>query len=540
MNEYDIGQAFAAIENELISSMIRNLKRHRVDEINEGKQWSMWQAEQLKALEEYKKNNSKKFKSKFSNLNAQIENLIRQSNITGGMEQEKTILNAIKNGFKGYSEPSETIQASFFKTNSRKLDTLIKSTTDDMEKAETAVLRMSNDQYRKIIYNAQVYANTGAGTYEKAVDMATKDFLKAGINCIQYKNGARHTMSDYASMAIRTANKRAYLQGEGTKRKEWGISTVIVNKRGNPCPKCLPFVGKIFIDDVWSGGSAKDGPYPLLSTAIESGLYHPNCKDSHTTYFPELYEKTDNTYSEKEIQHIEEENKREANKQYVLRQSEKFERLEKFSLSNQNIEIYNIKIKSWEDKTFKNVYFKSYDDLEIIKEDLRQSIQLLTEEEKQELTAYTGFGAEKLNTALATGRNIIKYQDDIRIIDSALNKGIIRNELIVNRKTIPEFMNIFPKGYKITPIDIKKTVGKIIMHPTYMSTSLVDFKYPGRNVCIKLKIPSNFRGGLYIKDVAAPKYKHQEEILLKRNLKYKITNAIIDDKIYHIEAEVIE
>lgn len=63
-------------------------------------------------------------------------------------------------------------------------------------------------------------------------------------------------------------------------------------KRGNPCPKCLPFVGKVLIDDVWSGGS-KDGvdpetgkKYPLMSYAISKGLYHPRCKDSHTTYFP--------------------------------------------------------------------------------------------------------------------------------------------------------------------------------------------------------------------------------------------------------------
>lgn len=126
-----------------------------------------------------------------------------------------------------------------------------------MEKAETAVLRMANDQYRKVIFNAQVYANSGAGTYEKAVDMATKDFIAAGLNCVEYANGSRHTLADYADMAIRTASKRAYLQGEGQKRQEWGISTVIMNKRGNPCPKCLPFVGKILIDDVWSGGSSK-------------------------------------------------------------------------------------------------------------------------------------------------------------------------------------------------------------------------------------------------------------------------------------------
>ena len=80
------------------------------------------------------------------------------------------------------------------------------------------MLRMANDQYRKIIFNAQVYANTGAGTYEKAVDMATKDMLSSGLNCVEYKNGMRHTLADYVEMAIRTASKRAYLQGEGEKR----------------------------------------------------------------------------------------------------------------------------------------------------------------------------------------------------------------------------------------------------------------------------------------------------------------------------------
>ena len=222
------------------------------------------------------------------------------------MEQERAILNAVRNGFKA-EKISPGMAAEFFKLNERKLETLIEAVTHDMEKAETAVLRMTEDQYRKIIFNAQVYANTGAGTYEQAVDMASRDFLAAGINCIQYANGARHTLSDYADMAIRTASKRAYLHGEGEKRQEWGISTVIMNKRGNPCPKCLPFVGKVLIDDVWSGGR-KDGVdpetgkrYPLMSKAIEAGLYHPRCKDSHTTYFSGI-STADDTWTKKELE----------------------------------------------------------------------------------------------------------------------------------------------------------------------------------------------------------------------------------------------
>lgn len=166
------------------------------------------------------------------------------------------------------------MDAQFFRLNERKMDALVRSVTHDMEKAEHAVLRFAEDQYRRIIFDAQVYANSGAGTYEKAVDMATDDFLSKGINCIQYANGARVGIAAYVDMAIRTASKRAYLMGEGAKRAEWGVHTVIMNKRTNACPKCMPFEGKVLIDDVWSGGSADEGPYPLMSSAIAAGLYH--------------------------------------------------------------------------------------------------------------------------------------------------------------------------------------------------------------------------------------------------------------------------
>lgn len=321
-DEYDIGKAFQAIEEELMASMVRNMKRHRTWEDAEGMHWEQWQALQLKSLEQYKKNNQKRFKGQFKDLNKEIESLIYAAHQQGGMDQEKAILRAIKKGLPA-KKVSKGAAAEFFKINDRKLDALIKATTDDMQKAETAVLRMANDQYRKIIYNAQVYANTGAGTYEKAVDMATKDMLSAGLNCVEYANGARHTLSDYADMAIRTASKRAYLQGEGKKRQEWGLHLVIMNKRGNPCPKCLPFVGKVLIDDVWSGGSKADGDYPLMSSAISAGLYHPRCKDGHTTYFPGISTPPDDKFSKRELEEIQNNANREAKQNHADRQADK-------------------------------------------------------------------------------------------------------------------------------------------------------------------------------------------------------------------------
>ena len=356
-DEYDLAEAFERIEYELMSSMIRNMDRHRAEETEEGYNWSMWQAEQLKALEKYKKNNQKKYQKQFKSINAQIEEVIRQARQKGNMQQEIRILQAIKKGWKVHGKNKtpahQAMTAEFFKLNDRKLEALIKATMEDMEKAETAVLRKANDDYRKAIFNAQVYANTGAGTYEKAVDMATKDMLSRGLNCVMYANGARHTLADYADMAIRTASKRAYLQGEGEKRQEWGVTTVIMAKRGNPCPKCLPFVGKVLIDDVWSGGS-KDGvdsetgkKYPLMSYAISKGLYHPRCKDSHTTYFPGI-STADDTWTEAELKKVGLQAKQEARQQYAKRQEEKYGRLTKYSLDPENKRNYSLKAGEWE------------------------------------------------------------------------------------------------------------------------------------------------------------------------------------------------
>lgn len=344
---YDVVSAFRAIEDELTASMIRNLDHHRAEELEAGFNWSQWQVEQLAALDAYKKRNLKKYQGIFKNINLKIDTIISMQRAAGNADQEVSILKAIKEGAKLYKAKKQvSADGRFFKENDKKINALIKATRSDFKKAEVAILRRANDQYRQVIFNAQMYAATGA-TYEKAVDMATKDFLRAGINCIEYKNGARHTMSEYADMALRTAQKRAYLTGEGEKRQEWGISTVIMNKRGNPCPKCLPFVGKVLIDDVWSGGKPEDGPYPLMSTAISKDLYHPRCKDSHTTYFKGI-STADDTWTEEELQAVNQGNKQEAREQYARLQAEKYGRMSKYSLDGENKRKYGARAEEWE------------------------------------------------------------------------------------------------------------------------------------------------------------------------------------------------
>lgn len=349
MSDYNIREVFEKIEDELIDSMMRNFSRHRAEETKEGYNWTQWQAEQLKSLEEYRKHNAKKFGKCFKTINSKVEEMIRTAKADGNASQEAEILEAVKDGFKAPKKPSAHSTAEFFKVNDRKLDALIKSTIDDLKRAETAVLRMSNDKYRKAIFNAQVAMNTGAVTYEKAVDIACKDMLNAGLNCVEYKNGARHTLSDYADMAVKTANKRAYLRGEGEKRAEWGVSLVVVNSRQGGCPDCAKYIGKVFIDDVYSNGKKSDGNYPLLSTAIKNGLFHPRCKDSTSTYYPEL-DDLDAPLSDYEIKELDRQRGIEEKQQYAQRQAERFDRRAEYSLDKDNKRIAQTRADEWHDR----------------------------------------------------------------------------------------------------------------------------------------------------------------------------------------------
>lgn len=344
--DYDIGEAFQKIEEEMIASMSRNLSRHLKKEEAEGINYSMWQAEQLAALNRYRKDNREKFGGYFSTINKQIEDVLKRANESGKMTQEVQILKAIQKGWR-VARHGNGVQGAFFRINDRKLDALIRATTRDMAKAEHAMLRMTDDVYRKTIYNAGVFYNTGAGTLEQCVDMATRDFLSRGINCVEYANGARVGIDTYARMALRTAQTRAYIQGESAKRDEWGVNTVIVNKRGAACPRCMQWLGRVFYDDVFGSIPVPDDKYPLLSTAIEGGLFHPNCKDSYTTFFPGINTEPKPPTKEQ----IEEANRvytLEQRQNYNNRMIQKYKRLAVGSIDSENQEKYAKKAKEWE------------------------------------------------------------------------------------------------------------------------------------------------------------------------------------------------
>ena len=350
-SEYNIGEAFAVIEDYLIDSMRRNMLRHIGKEQQEHISWSQWQADMISGLREYKRENADKFKGIYPVIEQKIEQTMWEAYDTGEAVQEQAILAAIRQGFTKY-RPKNTQNGEFFRMNKRKMNALVDETSHSMAKATAAALRMANDQYRSIIFGAQVFYNSGAGTLWQAVDMASKKFLSAGLNCIEYRNGSRVNIASYAEMALRTANTRAYLHGEAAMRERYGIHTVIVNRHNAACPLCVPFQGRVFIDDVWGGGTAAEAQtkgYPLLSEAMAAGLYHPNCKDGHTTFFAGINEFHPPTARMKEEQVRRYELQQQ--QRYHERQIRKYKRLCQGTIDEETRIGYTKKLHEWQNRT---------------------------------------------------------------------------------------------------------------------------------------------------------------------------------------------
>jgi hypothetical protein len=291
----DIAKIFEEIELRLIRSLKRNIGRHKNEEQQEGFQWTAWQAENLR--------NVNKFRRECSAIMGEYTDIIDS-------ETRRLMEEQFREGVNGVAVPqSETIsetppaslklEPEFFGVDDTKVTKLIDDVVNLEKHAETATLRTMDDVYRQTVNKAQLAMSTGM-PLQKAIDMSVKDFLDKGINCIVYRDGRRVNIADYVRMALRTTSTRAKLQGESERFKAMGYDTVQISKYSMCSDTCLPWQGRAYINDVftmWDGDveERENGQlwgksnycgkwFPLLSTAIHAGLFHPNCRHTILLY----------------------------------------------------------------------------------------------------------------------------------------------------------------------------------------------------------------------------------------------------------------
>lgn len=337
-NPYSLRALFELMALDLINSLKRNMRRHQLEEGKEGFRWEQWQLAKLRALEQFRRANREIIGRYRPEVEELLADVLQQSFLVGGQRVDAAVRASIR-------LPASPPAAGFFGMNEKKLQALQESVAEDLAKAQHAVLRHMDDVYRQTIFRAQLHMTAGAKTLDQAVDMATKEFLDAGIQCVEYRDGRRANIASYAEMALRTASQRATFLGEGQKRNEWGVYTIFVSAHATACDLCIPYQGKVLIDDVYSGG-LDTGEYPLLSEAIKAGLLHVNCRHTLSIYFPGITKlptvpdeatMRKNYIAEQKQRHIE-------------RQIRRWKRHEAGSLDAENVNKASHKVKEWQGK----------------------------------------------------------------------------------------------------------------------------------------------------------------------------------------------
>ena len=399
MNDYKIKELYEKMEIELIDSMKRNLGRHLKEEDDTGFEYPQWQAEKLKELKRFQRENKNIIGGHVKGLNKEVSEHLKKELKQGSISailQYNRLLGDNKN-------PNKLMNKSFFKTNDRKVKALIKSVNDDLNKANVSALRMINDEYRQIIFKSAFFVANGVKTEGqvtnmaikeiserkatmKACDEVSKSFLAGGLNCIEYSNGRRVNIASYAAMAVRTASLRAHLMGEGDFRKSIGRTLVKVTTHGGACKLCTAWQGKVLVDDVYSGGEP-DGKHQLLSEAMKQGFLHPNCRHGLTTYYPELegisydedegdeylpdflkeqynyYNRLGKSWNRKKHGFLDTENVQEAKKHYLVCEKKKEEIIK---INNDNNIVINEKIKKISDEVYDNFKNNKYENLAVV------------------------------------------------------------------------------------------------------------------------------------------------------------------------------
>lgn len=297
-----------------------------------------WRSARARAFLEYQARNTDII-GRFdipSALNTELWNTYREAGVKTRKDLAK---NAASGGFQGDTT---------FRVNEAKMNALVQEYIGKFNEVQSSILRRTDDIYRQSIFKAQASLATDLYTLDECVDMAVKDFVAAGINSVMYSNGSRHSITDYSEMALRTGNRRATLWGEGAARGELGQYLVLVTQYGGCSDTCLPWQGRVYFDDVYSGGmpSMNTTNQTLLSEAISNGLFHPRCRHSSNTYYEGVTEIPELMDAEEALEVSKLQDEQAKNERYIRA----YKRLEHTAQSEKYKNYYGRKVNEWQTK----------------------------------------------------------------------------------------------------------------------------------------------------------------------------------------------
>lgn len=170
LNYKDIVKIFEEIEIRLIGSLKRNLTRHKNEEKQYKMNWSAWQAEKIRNLDKFRKENLH-IMNGYTNIIDSGTRQIMHDEFIQGMNGTLPIVENLTD-IEIVKEPH------FFGVDHTKVDKLIDDVVNLEKHAETAALRTMDDVYRQTVNKVQLAMSSGSMTLQQAIDIAVQDFCE--------------------------------------------------------------------------------------------------------------------------------------------------------------------------------------------------------------------------------------------------------------------------------------------------------------------------------------------------------------------------
>lgn len=395
--------------------------------------------------------------------------------------------------------------------------------------------------------------SSGAFDYESACLNAIKDLSSKGLGVINYRTGARRRLDGAIRNAVRTGLNQTACKCQDKNFDEMGGNLVETTSHMGARPEHALWQGQVF----WRKKKYKNYRNFEQATGYGTGagLGGWNCRHSFYPYFEEISSQAFEKYRLGENEEFYELTQEQRYNERKIREWSQRANICKAGGVDNSRELN--KVREWKNKQkeflkehpeLKRVYanektyglLQSFKNEKSFKEIMSSKLNRLNSSEKEVITKMSGALSQKINFILGRNGKIDKFVKELSLIDSALSKGEIIQDITVYRKTDVRFLKSFPKGEKISEESIKSMVGKIEVNDIYTSTTLEPFEWQGRNTEIKMLVPKGTKHALYIKDLSLPQYKYQEEILFGRGLHYLIKEATIENGIVKLLVEVIK
>lgn len=195
----------------------------------------------------------------------------------------KTGLDSLLQDIQGVEKRSYNL---FSKLNTGQIELIADNLTRDLNKAVNAIGRRYDDLIRRITLEA-VAQKLSQGRTIRQMQKQLAEELQKNVNYVEYANGKRHSIKDYANMAARSTTAEAQNKAKIVQGADWGYDLVRMTKHSPTCEVCAMYQDRVYATTKEAAnGKYKDKngkplrfPY-LYDTAFADGYdtVHPNCR----------------------------------------------------------------------------------------------------------------------------------------------------------------------------------------------------------------------------------------------------------------------